>query len=180
MPMSGRPPGAPSTKGRSSYPRGVPSTEVVIARHDPCAWLPEGGLAEVVWANGSAVPHPTPVARVLITEGDAILAVERDDGRGLDIPTAAVTSDLRTTLQGLMSSVLSDGEVALRLLGFVRNTVPAGPGSYPWPRPIAHFAVWHCRVNNGARRRGRWLDRDEAQAHLGMRHWWPLADHVEA
>ncbi len=153
---------------------------MVIARHDPCAWLPEGGLAEVVWANGSAVPHPTPVARILVTEGDAILAVERDDGRGLDIPTAAVTSDLRSTLEELVSSVLGDGEAALRLLGFVRNTVPAAPGSYPWPRPIAHFAVWHCRVGDGARHCGRWLDGDEAQAHLGERHWWPLVGYVEA
>ena len=123
------------------------------------------------------MPDPTPVARILVTAGSEILAVERDDGRGLDIPTAAVTSDVESALQGLASSVLTDAGT-LRLLGFVRNTVREAGADYPWPVRVAHFAVWHRRATRDVRRAGRWLDSAEARAQLGERHWWPLVSYA--
>jgi hypothetical protein len=156
----------------------VPPTELVIARHDPCPWLPEGGLAEIVLSNGSPAPGPTPVTRLLVTAGTAILAVERDDGRGLDIPSSVVTSDVASALHHLRSTVLT-GTGSPRLLGFVRNVVSAASPDYPWPTPVAHFAVWHCRAPKDAAARGRWLEVDEAEARLGGRHWWPLAKFAE-
>ena len=64
------------------------------------------------------------------------------------------------------------------LLGYVRNMVATPADGYPWPVPEAHFAVWVSDLEAGRGRRARsarWLDRHEAEEHLGERHWWPLA-----
>jgi hypothetical protein len=66
-----------------------------------------------------------------------------------------------------------------RLLGFVRNVVTAASHDYPWPTPVTHFAVWHCRARLDAATRGRWVEVDEAEALLGERHWGPFAKFVE-
>jgi hypothetical protein len=156
--------------------------DVVIARHEPCTWLPKGGRAEVVLAGGSEAPGPTPVARLLVTAGDHVLVVPRPDGRGPDLPTAPVpadgatdvAADVASSLRQLTSSVV-EGAPTPRLVGFVRNTVPNAPADYPWPAPVAHFAVWHIDSGKGRERRGRWLDPAEAERQLSDRHWWPLA-----
>lgn len=132
----------------------------------------------MVLAEGSsAPPHPTSVVRLLVTAGDAILVVPRPDGRGLDIPTALVATDVEATLQDLRSRFLTR-EVTPRLLGFVRNTVTAASGGYEWPVPVAHFVLWHCEVGKGEARQGRWLGRPDAATQLAERHWWPLVGQV--
>lgn len=122
--------------------------------------------------EGSAAPHPTSVIRLLVTSGRAILVVPRADGRGLDIPTSVVDDDVESTLQKLHESVLRAARP--RLVGFVRNMLDTTPEDYPWPVPVAHFAVCHCEAPRGVKRRGEWLDLGEAEDHLGARHWWPL------
>lgn len=61
------------------------------------------------------------------------------------------------------------------LVGYVRNTVPAAPPGYPWPSPVAHFAVW--RAAPPARLpAGTWVPLHDP-GDLVERHWWPLVDH---
>jgi hypothetical protein len=167
----------PTQQGARYRPTVPPSEEAVILRHEPCSWLPAGGIAEVVTSNLPTPPPPTPVIRLLITAGDDILAVPRRDGRGLDIPTVAVADDLASDLHALRASVLSSRPIP-RLLGYVRNIVPERHHDYPWPAPLAHFAVWRCEVERDDARNGQWLDHDEAEIELGDRHWWPLTRHL--
>jgi hypothetical protein len=164
----------------------VSESEVVVVRHDPCPWLPEGGRAEVV-RSALEPPAPTVVVRLLVTSGDLLRVVPRPDGRGLDLPSAVVTAGVTEALEVLRHGVPAR-TTPPRPLGFVRNTVPDAPADYAWPAPVAHFAVWQCTAEPppgpgeppagaaGARPGpdGGWLAPDEAAAALGERHWWPL------
>lgn len=147
----------------------------VLTRHAPCAWLPAGGIAEVVRSHRMPAPDPTVMVRLLVTCGGLILAVERDDGRGLDIPSAVVRTDLTSDLHNLVASVLKTDQRPA-LVGFVRNTVTVPNDEYPWPVPNAHFAVWHCDVERFDHKQGAWLGAVKARRELGERHWWPLAE----
>jgi hypothetical protein len=159
--------------------------EVVVVRHDPCPWLPAGGRADVVLSAHPA-PEPTAVVRLLVTWGEDVWVVPRADGAGLDLPAAQVTDSVAAALDGLLAAA-PVGTRGLRPWGFVRNTVTDPPFDYPWPAPVAHFAVWHGTVDpnaepDGAARTGqdppeaggRWLGRSAAAEALGERHWWPL------
>jgi hypothetical protein len=153
--------------------------DVVVARHDPCSWVPEGGVAEVVRTAVPAPPRPTSIVRLLATCAGAILVAPRADGRGVDIPAAAVGADgeVESVLSALADDLL-DGAGSPRLVGFVRNTVPGPAADYPWPVPVAHFAVWWCEVERRQARRGHWLGAAGAADQLAERHWWPLAAHL--
>ncbi|GAA1240521.1 hypothetical protein GCM10009657_15380 [Oryzihumus leptocrescens] len=52
------------------------------------------------------------------------------------------------------------------------------PEAYPWPTPVAHFAVWHCELPPDCDVDGGWLDVGEARPLVGERHWWPVASHL--
>lgn len=163
--------------------------EVVVVRHDPCPWLPPGGRADVV-LSAQPAPEPTAVVRLLVTSGNDVWVVPRADGKGLDLPTARVTDGVAAARASALDALLAtapDGTTGLRPLGFVRNTVPDPPTDYPWPAPVAHFAVWHGTVDRSAGRAGaartgqepqesggRWLGPSAAAEALGGRHWWPL------
>ena len=151
-------------------------TTRVLVSHDGPGWLPLGGRADVVLAGRDAeVPDPTCLVRLLVTRGDRVLAVPRPDGRGLDIPTRAVAGGTpEESLRALAAATLGDVR-PVALLGWVRNVVPTPPADYPWPSPEAHFVVWHCALPTGVDVEGEWLDPVRAEAHLGDRHWWPLA-----
>lgn len=159
--------------------------EVVVVRHDPCPWLPPGSRADVVLSDHPA-PEPTTVVRLLVTSGEDVWVTPRADGGGLDLPTARVTDGVAAALDGLVATA-PVGTTGLRPWGFVRNLVPDPPADYPWPAPVAHFAVWHGTVDpsaepDGAARAGqdsqeaggRWLGPSAATEALDERHWWPL------
>jgi len=116
---------------------------------------------------------PTPVVRLLVTAGPAILAVPRADGSGLDIPTARAGANVDASVDQLRATLLAVS-ARPRLIGYVRNHVPTATDDYPWPVPYAYFAVWHTEAEPGAALGGQWLDATAAVQHLGQRHWWPL------
>ena len=158
---------------------GPRADEQVLVRHEDAPWLPAGGRADVVLASpGSPVPDPVALVRVLPTRGDRILATERPDGRGLDIPTRPAGDG---SVDGCLHALLADAVGAVlptTMLGWVRNVVPEPGDAYPWPAPEACFVVWHCAVPASQDPDGVWLDAAGARAALGDRHWWPLAAHV--
>jgi hypothetical protein len=108
----------------------------------------------------------------LVPAGDAVLGVLRPDGQGLDSPTRTADDPVETVAR-LHGEVLG-GRGDPRLLGFVRNLVPDPPDHYPWPAPVASFAVWRVEAGRDDARLGAWLEREQAQEQLGSRHWWPL------
>lgn len=131
-------------------------------------------------------PEPTAVIRLLVTSGEGVWVIPRADGGGLDLPAAHVTDGVAAALDTLLATA-PVGTRGLRPWGFVRNTVPDPPVDYPWPAPVAHFAVWRGTVDpsagpDGAARTGqdpqeadgRWLGPSAAADALGERHWWLL------
>lgn len=158
---------------------GVPNAEQVLVSYHDAAWLPEGGRADVVLAGKhDTAPSPTCLVRLLVTQRRRVLVVRRLDGMGLDIPTLRVgEANVDECLQNLMVGALG-GLHPITLLGYVRNHVPAAPDDYPWPWPHAHFTVWHSELPGDLHVGGVWLNAADAEAELGNRHWWPLADHV--
>jgi hypothetical protein len=155
--------------------RRLGSGRLLVSRPD-AAWLPPGGRADVVLAGGAETPpEPTCVVRLLVTCDGALLTRQRTDGRGLDLPSATVDGQPVTEcLRRLQEDTVGPGASA-RLLGYVRNVVDTADGAYPWPRPLAHFSVWHCDLEGAHRVAGEWLAHEEAAVTLSERHWWPLA-----
>jgi hypothetical protein len=145
----------------------------LLVRHDPCAWLPAGGTADVVLS--AAPPLPVSVVRLLVTAPDAVLVVERPDRRGLDLPSTRVTGSAAEALDALCATY---GVGSARQLGYVRNAVPGAPPGYPWPVPAAHFVVFHAELERGAERAGQWVAGPAVEAELSARHWWPLLAHA--
>ena len=89
-------------------------------------------------------PPALPSSASWRTQG-SVLVVSRHDG-GLDLPSRAVgDATAEEALGELQREVLGDQEGA-ELVGYVRNTVPAGDTSYPWPVPRACFAVYAREV----------------------------------
>jgi hypothetical protein len=131
----------------------------------------------VVRSEDPATLGPVAVLRLLATAGDAVLVVPRPDGRGLDIPTVEVTDDPASALDRLHEDALGRrGEPTL--VGFVRNTVPEPTEGYPWPVPVACFAVWNVAVERTDARAGEWLEPPDVERQLAERHWWPLREHL--
>jgi hypothetical protein len=116
------------------------------------------------------------VVRLLATRGRrSLLVTRRPDGTGLDIPCSAVSAEgIGATLRELVVGAVGTRSPT-RLLGYVRNSVSGPADGYPWPTPMAHFAVWRCVLPTGRQVPGTWLPYEDADAHLGERHWWPLA-----
>lgn len=157
----------------------MPNTERLLLSHPDASWLPNGGRADVVLVGADAVvPNPTCIVRLLITRGKEILTEARADGGGPDIPSLRVCSGtVEENMEALLVRVLGAVYPAT-LLGYVRNVVHEAPDDYPWPSPVAHFAVWRCTYTGDLGAHGLWLDAAEAEAELGNRHWWPLAAHL--
>lgn len=146
--------------------------EVVVASTPDAPWLPPGGRADVV--RSAAVPAPAALVRLLVRRRGLVLCTPRDDGR-LDLPTRTVDPSDPTgqvTAAALARSVLGDDVRSLHPLGFVRNVVEAPTPDYPWPAPIAHFAVWTATGTPVVD--GEWLDATAPDSVLRPRHWWPL------
>ena len=155
------------------------NAEHVLVSHPDAPWLPKGGRADVVLAGGRAVaPTPTCLVRLVATRDGRVLVAPRPDGRGLDLPTLHVgTMGVQERVRALLLEALGDVH-PVALLGYVHNVVPEATGDYPWPAPDAYFSVWHSRLPTDADVGGVWLDAVDAEAHLGDRHWWPLAAHL--
>ena len=155
------------------------NAEQVLVSHPEAPWLPQGGRADVVLAGGrAAAPTPTCLVRLVATRDGRVLVAPRPDGRGLDLPTLRVgTAGVEERVRDLLLEALGDVYPAV-LLGYVRNVVPEPADDYPWPTPDAYFSVWHSRLPANADVGGVWLGAVDAEAQVGERHWWPLADHV--
>lgn len=151
----------------------------LVATTPDAPWLPPGGRAEVLADPGGVPPRPTGLVRLLVRREGHVFCVPRTGSGADDLPTRAVPDlgDGVATVRSLAADVLGadalgpDGTAGLRLAGYVRNVVPAGVGDYPWPVPLAHFAVW--TASGEPRVPGTWLPLDGPA--LRERHWWPLA-----
>ncbi|WP_344137986.1 DUF4031 domain-containing protein [Pedococcus bigeumensis] len=144
-------------------------------------WLPPGSRADVIASRQDEAPANTVVVRLAVLSRADLLLVVRPDG-GWDLPSRHVGADTPAGAVGELARDLLGGSgwIAPTLLGYVRNTVPAPTGDYPWPAPKACFAVFAHRL--GGRddaRPGTWRPLAEATDALTERHWWPLLEHVE-
>lgn len=147
-------------------------------------WLPPGGRADVV-IHGSDDPAPSPLGlvRLLIADSDGRVFCKARTGNrlGWDLPTAPVPDGGPQIAVEELTTAVFGQVVATELVGYVRNTVPAGT-RYDWPAPVAHFALYRALDHAMPVLDGTWLDDDTAAEHLGERHWWPLiaVDHDNA
>jgi Protein of unknown function (DUF4031) len=151
--------------------------ERVVLSTPGAPWLPPGSRADVISSSQDGPPANTVVVRLAVL-GEAGLAVlERPDRTGPDLPSAPVgghgVDDVLALLEGLVLGPGHDGR--RHLVGYVRHTVPAPDAGYPWPVPLACFAVYAVR-HSGPLLAGSWLAADGAEAALGDRHWWPLVE----
>jgi hypothetical protein len=151
--------------------------ERVLSSRPGAPWLPPGGRADVVLAQDDEAPGPTCLVRLLVVQDGSVLCVPRDGHGKEDLPTRVVPPGdaARSTVEQLARDVLGE-TVPLHLLGFVRNTVTAPTPDYPWPSPVAHFAVWRAEPS-GRRVAGTWRALEDP-GDLVDRHWWPLVRHV--
>jgi len=150
---------------------------VVRSTVDP-PWLPPGSRADVISSRQQEPPTTTVVVRLALTRGDDLLVLDRLDGGGADLPSAPVGGLAPADALGRLHAVVTGRPPGgdLRLLGYVRNTVPHPDADYPWPAPQAAFTVWAGGLEDPRPPAGRWLPPDERGAALGDRHWWPLLD----
>lgn len=149
----------------------APPARRVLAATQDAPWLPPGGLAEVVADAGGPAPSPTGLVRLLVHRDGHAFCVPRADSGKADLPTRPVPElgDGRAAAESLARDVLGTA-AGLRLVGYVRNVVAAGAEDYPWPTPLAHFAVW--AADGEPRVPGTWLPL--VGPELRDRHWWPL------
>ncbi|MEI7059240.1 hypothetical protein WBG06_25695 [Nocardioides sp. CCNWLW239] len=150
---------------------------VLTLVHDPdAAWLPEGGVAEVVLADsGEEMPGPVGLVRLQITDdAGRIFCMARSGGRpGWDLPTALVGSaDPVVVIDDLTVAVFGTQQPVV-LVGAVRN-VSLAEGDYEWPSPVAYFCVYRPTTSSPPVVEGVWLTPVEAAVELYERHWWPL------
>ncbi|MFD6140781.1 hypothetical protein [Promicromonospora sp. NPDC060271] len=157
---------------------------IVLSCLPNAPWLPPGGRADVVIHEpDDPAPRPLGLVRLLVADSDGRIfcRARTGDRPGWDLPTAPVPDGgPQTAVSGLTTAVF--GKVtATELVGYVRNTVPAGT-RYAWPTPVAHFALYRVHDHAVPVLDGTWLDDDTAAEHLGERHWWPLVavDHDNA
>ncbi|MFK4790139.1 NUDIX hydrolase [Microbacterium sp. ZW T5_56] len=140
--------------------------ERVIRRIDGAPWLPHG-RAEVVLSE--VIPRPVGLVRVLVRRGGEVYCTPREDGRQ-DIPTrqVPVNDPHGSATVARLATELGIAPESLRPLGFVRNIVSPPALDYPWPMPLAHFAVWTSAEQPTGP--GLWV----AESELRDRHWYPL------
>jgi len=153
--------------------------ERVVATVPGAPWLPPGSRVDVITSRQDTAPAGTVVVRLALRRGRDLLVLERLDGSGPDLPSAPVAglapAQAVDRLHRVVLGVPAPGST--RLLGYVRNTVPKPVDGYPWPAPLAAFAVWTDEVGPSTRPlAGSWLSADRLEAELGERHWWPLLD----
>jgi hypothetical protein len=149
----------------------APARRLVAATQD-APWLPPGGRAEIVADPAGPAPAPTGLVRLLVLRDGHAFCVPRDGSGKADLPTRPVPDlgDGRGVAEDLAREVLGTA-AGLRLVGYVRNVVTGGAETYPWPIPLAHFAVW--TADGDPRMSGTWLPLGGPE--LRDRHWWPLA-----
>ena len=153
--------------------------ERVVATVPGAPWLPPGSRADVITSGQDTPPAGTVVVRLALRRGRDLLVLERLDGSGPDLPSAPVAGLAPAQAMDRLHRVLLGvpAPPTTRLLGYVRNTVPNPVDGYPWPAPLAAFAVWTDELAPTARPlAGTWLGADRLEAELGERHWWPLLD----
>jgi hypothetical protein len=144
--------------------------ETVVLSTRDAAWLPVGGTADVVLS--SKPPAPTLLVRLLLRRGNQVFCVPRAESGKLDLPTLPVPRtdpDGRATAAALADRFTGSFEV--RPLGFVRNRVPTHVEDYPWPTPLAHFAVWASDADPVTD--GDWVS-VTVPSVLSERHWFAL------
>jgi hypothetical protein len=153
--------------------------ERVVATVPDAPWLPPGSRVDVIASRQDSAPAATVVVRLALRRGGDLLVLERLDGSGMDLPSAPVAGLSPAQAVDRLHRVVLGAPVrqSTRLLGYVRNTVPEPSAGYPWPAPLAAFAVWSDELARSVRPlAGSWLAADRLEAELGERHWWPLLD----
>ncbi|KZM79978.1 NUDIX hydrolase [Cellulosimicrobium sp. I38E] len=148
------------------------ASEQIVRTVADAPWLPPGGRADVVRAEGVSCPEPASLVRLLVERDDAVFCVPRDGTGKRDLPTTRVEPGE----SGWAAARRVAGDVLgapgdLTVVGYVRNTVRSGSG-YPWPTPHAHFVVFRTGTVD-VRVPGTWVPR-AAPGDLVERHWWPL------
>lgn len=147
--------------------------ERVVESWSEPAWLPPGSRVDVIASRQTTPPVGTVVVRLAtVVDGQMLLAVARDGS--LDLPYAAVErDDVLGALAGLRASIDGGTDEATSLLGYVRYTVPDPDPAYPWPSPVASFAVYLSRAASPALP-GQWVPVAGSASLVGERDWWPL------
>ena len=107
-------------------------------------WLPAGSRVDVIPHARTDRPPALPSSASWRTQGRC--SSSADTTVGSTCPAVRSATRRRRTLGELQREVLGDQEGA-ELVGYVRNTVPAGDTSYPWPVPRACFAVYAREVD---------------------------------
>lgn len=152
--------------------------ERVVRSVPEAPWLPPGSRADVIRSRQDDPPSTTVVVRLALWHGTDLLVMDRTDGRGPDLPSAPVAHLSPGEALDRLHRVVTGAPAAdLHLAGYVRNVVPVPEPDYPWPAPVASFAVWRrdVRSANGLPV-GRWLAQEEQEDQLSGRHWWPIFD----
>jgi hypothetical protein len=151
--------------------------ERVVMSTPDAPWLPPGGRADVIASRQDNPPPNTVVVRAVVHDAGALLVVERADGRGLDLPTRTVgDGQSAEEALGALCDELGVTARGATLLGYVRNVVKHPDATYPWPTPLACFALFAPAGGGLANPAGTWLPAESQKAELGERHWWPLVD----
>lgn len=151
--------------------------ERVVASVPDAPWLPPGSRADVIASRQEDPPSHTVVVRLALRRGTDLAVVDRPDRRGADLPSAPVGGLAATDAVDRLHRVVTGGPapVGLRLVGYVRNVVREPDADYPWPTPLASFALWGRELDDAEDLlAGRWMPAGEQSLALGDRHWWPL------
>lgn len=154
--------------------------ERVIASTTDAPWLPSGSRADVIVSRQDNPPANTVVVRLALRRQGALLVLDRPGSGGSDLPSAPVGGLSPLEALDRLHAVVTGEPLppSTRLLGYVRNTVPAPDAAYPWPAPQAAFVVWTDEpAPSVSPLAGRWLEPDRLERELGQRHWWPLFGH---
>ncbi|WP_291525746.1 NUDIX hydrolase [Branchiibius sp. NY16-3462-2] len=151
---------------------------VLVASTPEASWLPSGSTAEVWVGQDCPTPSPAIIVRLLLLRGETFFCVSSP--KGLDLPTLFLGSGAErlTATEGLrqlLQRTLSQPDVAVRCVGYVRNVAPEPDADYPHPTPDAYVPVF--AVDDAVKPvvPGEWIG---VHANLNERHWWPIAVHA--
>jgi len=145
--------------------------ESIVHTYVSPAWLPSGGIAEVV--RGGQPQPPMAMVRLLVRREGSVFCVPREDSGSLDLPTRRLgrLDGDGTDIARLLASEITLADASVEYVGCVRNIVFQPDKDYGWPVPVARFGVWS--THEPPRIPGVWIATGE-DSPLVTRHWYPL------